>query len=99
MGFRVAALAVALVLVLRPADVTEQLSRLLPNNTRVWALWRETVAERVASGKLEFLGGDMPVLAGFNVDERKLFHTLLGDAQAAVNMVTNMDGYSNKYLW
>ncbi|KAH9946396.1 uncharacterized protein BXZ73DRAFT_86525 [Epithele typhae] len=91
-GTRTAA-AVVLMRLLRPADVEEQLARLLPNNTPVWKLWRETVAQRLRSGKPAFVGADVPVPvpATFDMNERRLFHTLLADAQCAV------DAFSGSY--
>ncbi|KAI0781259.1 hypothetical protein BD413DRAFT_464439 [Trametes elegans] len=77
-----AAMAVFLVQVLRPADVEGQLAALIPNNTRVWAVWRRTVASRLAEGKLG--AQELPEeAAGLNTQETTLLRTLLGDASTA----------------
>ncbi|KAH9857769.1 hypothetical protein C2E23DRAFT_719922 [Lenzites betulinus] len=81
-----AAMAVFLMQVLKPTNIEEQLAALIPNNTRVWALWRKTVARRLRDEKLAFDTGVPPEAAEFNAQENILIRTLLGDAQAAVNV-------------
>ncbi|KAI0371815.1 hypothetical protein BV20DRAFT_166516 [Pilatotrama ljubarskyi] len=82
------AMAVFLVQVLKPADVEEQLAALIPNKTRVWTAWRQIVARRLAEGKPIF-DSSLPApteAAAFTKEESTLMRTLLGDAQAAVNV-------------
>ncbi|KAI0637290.1 hypothetical protein C8Q77DRAFT_560230 [Trametes polyzona] len=80
------AMAVFLMQVLKPTNIEEQLSILIPNNTRVWQAWRKTVARRLQDEKPSFDGPPPAEAAGFTTEESILMHTLLGDAQAAVNV-------------
>ncbi|KAI0646757.1 hypothetical protein C8Q79DRAFT_583992 [Trametes meyenii] len=82
-----AAMAVFLMQALKPTNVEEQLAALIPNNTRVWSTWRKVVAERLSHDK-PFFNGDLPATATtFTREEQTLLRTLLGDAQAASNVV------------
>ncbi|KAI0670691.1 hypothetical protein C8Q78DRAFT_974899 [Trametes maxima] len=82
-----AAMAVFLMQVLKPTNIEEQLAALIPNNTRVWSTWRKVVAERLSHDK-PFFDGDLPATAAtFTREEQTLLRTLLGDAQAASNVV------------
>lgn len=81
-----AAMAVFLMQVLKPANIEEQLAALIPNNTRVWSAWRQTVARRLQEEKPSFDAGLPQEATSFNAEESTLMRTLLGDAQAAVNV-------------
>ncbi|KAJ8475132.1 hypothetical protein ONZ51_g6767 [Trametes cubensis] len=81
------AMAVFLMQVLKPANVEEQLAALIPNKTRVWTAWRQIVARRLRDEKPTFEATVRPAgTENFSPEESTLLHTLLGDAQAAVNV-------------
>lgn len=70
-------------LVLQPEDPNKILNELLPNDTRVWKQWKDTVVQRLLrKEKLEFVDTDWE-LDAFSPQERSLLQTLYGDAQAA----------------
>ena len=76
-------MVVFVLLVLQPEEPTEILNELLPNDTKVWRQWKESIVRRLLNKeKLEFGDADWE-LDGFNVQERSLLETLYGDAQAA----------------
>ena len=76
-------MVVFILLVLRPEEPTKILNELLPNDTKVWRQWKETIVQRLRMGeRLEFADEDW-VLEGFNRQERLLLETLYGDAQTA----------------
>ncbi|KAH9946589.1 hypothetical protein B0H21DRAFT_858676 [Amylocystis lapponica] len=77
------AMAVFVLLVLRPARPEGMLAALLPNDTGVWVRWRAAVAGRVAGGEALVFGEADWDVEGLDADERRLLQTLLGDAQAA----------------
>ncbi|KAI0332072.1 hypothetical protein GY45DRAFT_1247321 [Cubamyces sp. BRFM 1775] len=80
-------MAVFLMQVLKPANVEEQLAALIPNKTRVWTTWRQIVARRLRDEKPMFDATVRPTgTEGFTTEESTLLRTLLGDAQAAVNV-------------
>ncbi|KAL7283133.1 hypothetical protein ACG7TL_002559 [Trametes sanguinea] len=81
-----AAMAVFLMQVLKPTNIEEQLEALVPNKTRAWALWRQTVARRLRDEKPTF-NLAMPAEASeFSTEETTLLRTLLADAQVAVDL-------------
>jgi len=70
-------------LVLQPEEPIKFLDELLPNDTKVWRQWKETIVRRLLNKeKLEFAISDWQV-DGLSVQERSLLETLYGDAQAA----------------
>ena len=70
-------------LVLQPEEPSKVLNELLPNDTKVWRQWKETIVRRLLKKeKLEFADADWE-LEGFDRQERSLLETLYGDAQAA----------------
>ena len=76
-------MVVFVLLVLQPEDPTKILNELLPNDTKVWIQWKETIVRRLLSKeKLEFVDADWE-LDGFSQQERSLLETLYGDTQAA----------------
>ena len=75
-------MVVFVLLVLQPEDPTKILNELLPNDTKVWSEWKETIVRRLLSKKFEFVEADWE-LDGFNQEERSLLETLYGDARAA----------------
>ena len=75
-------MVVFVLLVLQPEDPTKILIELLPNDTKVWLEWKETIVRRLLSKKFEFVEADWE-LDGFNQEERSLLETLYGDARAA----------------
>ena len=76
-------MVVFVLLVLQPEEPTKILNELLPNDTKVWRQWKETVVQRLLNKeKLEFGDADWE-LDGFNLQERSLLEELYGDAQAA----------------
>ncbi|KAH7919111.1 hypothetical protein BV22DRAFT_1075609 [Leucogyrophana mollusca] len=76
------AMAVFAVLILDPADPARVLQDILPNDTKVWRRWRETVAQRIRSKEtLDFT--DDSNFDGFDERERKLLQTLYKDTEAA----------------
>ena len=69
--------------VLSPDDPRKFLDAYLPNDTRVWGKWRETVLRKLrANEELHFTDADWN-LEGYTDPERKLLRSLYGDAQAA----------------
>ncbi len=84
--------AVFLMQVLKPANVEEQLSLLIPNNTPVWKIWRQTVARGLQNSKPDFEGVEYDAAGSFTMDEKKLLATLFGDAQSAVKGSAKLSG-------
>ena len=81
---RTAAVVFALC-VLSPEDPSKILEACLPNDTKVWRQWKETVLERLRGKKeLSFEEKDWN-LSEFAPKERNLLESLYGDAQAAYN--------------
>ncbi|KAG6373182.1 hypothetical protein JVT61DRAFT_6800 [Boletus reticuloceps] len=79
---RTAAVVFALC-VLSPEDPTKILETYLPNDTKVWRRWKETVLQRFRNKeKLHFKEEDWN-LSGYTDEERKLLCSLYGDAQTA----------------
>nr|VWO99082.1 Alcohol oxidase [Ganoderma boninense] len=76
--------AVFLMQVLKPANVEEQLSLLIPNNTPVWKTWRQAVARSLQNSKFDFEGAGYDAAGSFNGDEKELLATLLSDAQSVM---------------
>ncbi|OBZ75302.1 hypothetical protein A0H81_04688 [Grifola frondosa] len=74
-------------LVLRPINIEEQLVHLLPNKTRVWTRWRETISRMIAvtdvDKPLNFDQIESRVYDGLDEDEMELLRTLYRDAAAA----------------
>ena len=78
-----ATMVVFVLLVLQAEEPTKILNELLPNDTKVWRQWKETVVRRLLNKeKLEFVGTDWE-LDGFDLQERCMLEELYGDAQAA----------------
>ncbi|KAH7922978.1 hypothetical protein BV22DRAFT_1036887 [Leucogyrophana mollusca] len=81
------AMAVFVLLVLEPAEPLQLLDEFVPNETRVWRKWKDTVVQRVATKeKLHFEASDSDI-EGFTGEEKKLLGTLFSDTQGAY------DGY------
>ena len=79
---RTAAVVFALC-VLSPEDPSKILEAYLPNDTKVWRKWKETVLQRLRrKEELHFVEEDWN-LPGYTGKERDLLHSLYGDAQAA----------------
>ncbi|KAG9317857.1 hypothetical protein JVU11DRAFT_2084 [Chiua virens] len=77
------AVAVFILLVLQPTEPARILNELLPNDTKVWRQWKETILHKLgAKEKLEFCDSDWE-LDGFGQQERSLLQTLYGDARTA----------------
>ncbi|KAH9949188.1 hypothetical protein B0H21DRAFT_157574 [Amylocystis lapponica] len=74
---------VFVLLVARPDDVEKKLKKFIPNDTRVWRIWKETVIARMKGDKAlrfdesDFAKGDL------EDGEQMLLKNLYGDAQAA----------------
>ncbi|KAM5535599.1 hypothetical protein V8D89_010766 [Ganoderma adspersum] len=84
--------AVFLMRVLKPADIEEQLSLLIPNNTPVWKTWRQTVARGLQNSRPQFGGADYDAAGSFDKDEKTLLAILLSDAQSAVEASVKLSG-------
>ncbi|KAF8555923.1 hypothetical protein OG21DRAFT_785029 [Imleria badia] len=68
---------------LKPDDPSRILKAYLPNETKVWKRWRNTVLQRLRrKEELHFTEGDWN-LSGYTKEEKELLCTLYGDAQAA----------------
>ncbi|KAH9949182.1 hypothetical protein B0H21DRAFT_730026 [Amylocystis lapponica] len=81
------AMVVFVMLFLRPTSIEKQILEMLPNDTKVWRRWRETLVERLsAADELRFERSDWEI-KDFSESERELLKTLYGDAEAAY------DGY------
>lgn len=78
-------MAVFTLLVLKPDNVERQLDELLPNDTKVWKIWKENVVRRLKSGeKLQSLASDdVKVHEDLSADELSLLQTLYKDVAAA----------------
>ena len=64
-------------------DPSKILDAYLPNDTKVWRRWKETILQRLRAHKaLSFTDTDWN-LEGYTDPERKLLRSLYGDAQAA----------------
>jgi len=75
-------MVVFVLLVLQPEEPTKILNELLPNDTKVWRQWKETIVRRLLDKeKLEFVDADWE-LDGFSLQEKSLLEVLYGDAQA-----------------
>ena len=69
--------------VLAPDDPRKFLDAYLPNDTKVWRKWKETVLQKLpANEELRFTGADMN-LGRSTDEERELLSTLYEDARAA----------------
>jgi len=69
--------------VLSPEDPSKILDAYLPNDTKVWKKWKETVLQRLRRGEeLHFKEEDWD-LSGYTAAERDLLYTLYDDARAA----------------
>ncbi|KAF8439380.1 hypothetical protein L210DRAFT_3542198 [Boletus edulis BED1] len=87
---RTAAVVFALC-VLSPENPSKILEAYLPNDTKVWRRWKETVLQRFRSKeKLHFKQEDWN-LSGYTDEERKLLRSLYGDAQAAYDGFVSVD--------
>ncbi|KAI9573748.1 hypothetical protein HD554DRAFT_2012682 [Boletus coccyginus] len=76
-------MVVFVLLVLQPEEPIKVLDGLLPNDTKVWRRWKETIVGRLLRNeKLEFVDADWE-LGGFSQQNRSLLKTLYRDAQAA----------------
>ena len=76
-------MVVFVLLVLQPEEPVKILDELLPNDTKVWRQWKETIVRRLLNKeKLEFVDADWE-LDGFSLQERSLLEVLYGDSQAA----------------
>ena len=76
--------------VLSPENPSQILNAYLPNDTKVWRKWKETVLRKLfKSEELVFTGADLN-LDGSTDDERELLLTLCNDARIAYN------GYRDK---
>ncbi|KAF8416787.1 hypothetical protein L210DRAFT_3493772 [Boletus edulis BED1] len=77
------AMVIFSLLVLQPEEPAKILDELLPNDTKVWRQWKETIVRRLLNKeKLEFADANWE-LTGFSQQENSLLETLYGDAQAA----------------
>ncbi|KAF8549714.1 hypothetical protein OG21DRAFT_1420922 [Imleria badia] len=76
-------MVIFVLLVLHPEDPTKILNELLPNDTKVWKQWKETIMRRLLNKeKFDFVDADWE-LDGFSQQEKSLLETLYGDARAA----------------
>ncbi|KAH7904982.1 hypothetical protein BJ138DRAFT_1165629 [Hygrophoropsis aurantiaca] len=78
-------MAVFIVLVLNPADPIKALRDIIPNDIKVWKMWREMVGERIENREklgrdslMSMIDCDFDTLAE---DERKLMGDLLQDSE------------------
>ncbi|KAG9310365.1 hypothetical protein JVU11DRAFT_9498 [Chiua virens] len=79
------AAAVFALLVLSPEDPCNLLNALLPNDTKVWRKWKESILQRLLlQEELHFEEADWN-LEGYSQQEKDLLRSLYGDAQAAYN--------------
>jgi hypothetical protein len=86
---RTAAVVFALC-VLSPKDPSKILEAYLPNDTKVWRRWKETILQRLRRNEeLHFEEGDWN-LSGYTEDERNLLHSLYDNAQAAYDDFTSV---------
>ncbi|KAH7907502.1 hypothetical protein BJ138DRAFT_1174536 [Hygrophoropsis aurantiaca] len=76
-------MAIFVLLILKPAEPDKMLEEFVPNDTRVWRVWRDVVLQRIRKGvKLDFEPSDSQI-DGLTDEERKLLAILFADAQAA----------------
>lgn len=92
------AMVVFAMLVLKPEDLEKQMNELLPNDTRVWRLWKETILGRLKSGeKLASLKTNTPKLHDdWDMDEISLVRNLFEDAAAAEETYEDEAKYENQ---
>ena len=86
LGTRTSAV-VFILLVLQPQDPRGLLNELLPNDTKVWKQWKETVLERLRhhNDQSFHVGGKVGYLDGLTQEEKDLLALLYEDAQVAYN--------------
>ena len=84
LGTRTAAV-VFILLVLQPQDPTGLLNELLPNDTKVWRQWKETILELLLhpNNRSFQSRGKLENLTGFTQQEKDLLELLYEDARAA----------------
>ncbi|KAG9310396.1 hypothetical protein JVU11DRAFT_9534 [Chiua virens] len=77
------AAVIFMLLILRHKDPRKMLDVFIPNETKVWNRWKDTVSERLLQGEaLHFVESDWE-LNEYTADEQKLLGKLYGDARAA----------------
>lgn len=76
-------MAVFVLLVLRPAKIAKQLDDIIPNDTKVWRIWKETIIGKIERG--ESFANAMDDIEQGDMDgtEFGLLHILFGDAVTA----------------
>ncbi|KAN0097011.1 hypothetical protein V8E55_001457 [Tylopilus felleus] len=86
LGTRTSAV-VFILLVLRPQDPTKLLNELLPNDTKVWKVWKATILEQLHQPMNESFLSDSKLggVDGFTQQEQDLLCLLYEDARAAYN--------------
>ena len=85
LGTRTSTVVFAL-LVLQPEDPTGLMNQLLPNDTKVWKRWKETILEQLLrhqNNQSFHLSGNVDHLDRFTQEEKDLLAVLYKDAQAA----------------
>ena len=90
LGTRTSAVVFTL-LILQPQDPRGLLNELLPNDTKVWKQWKETILEQLRhrNDQSFHVGDKVGYLDGFTQQEKDLLAMLYEDAQAAY------DGYKD----
>ncbi|KAG0698696.1 hypothetical protein DFH29DRAFT_940293 [Suillus ampliporus] len=83
------AMAVFVLLALKPLHPDKVLDDILPNDTKVWKRWKTTILSRLEDGKEMIFESADWCDENFNEQESTLLKTLCNDAQAAY------DGYFN----
>lgn len=81
------AMSVFALLVLKPSDPEKILQELLPNDTKVWRIFKSTVLQRLRRKEVFSFTTNESELAPLAPSERELLKLLFGDAQSAY------DGY------
>lgn len=76
-------MAVFALRVMKPDNLEKHLDELLPNDTRVWTMWKENVLRALRSGQRLNLRLDAASKADLSNEEFNLLNTLYEDANAA----------------
>lgn len=70
-------------LILKPNNPAPILNRFLPNDSKVWKIWKDAIIAKVATNQPLYFDLTNLHQPDLGVDELKLLQTLLGDAEAA----------------
>ncbi|EGO02090.1 hypothetical protein SERLA73DRAFT_177825 [Serpula lacrymans var. lacrymans S7.3] len=76
-------MTVFVLLAMMPAEPRKLLNEMLPNDTRAWKTWKDTVLDKIEKNQELRFSENHWNIAGFRDDETSLLKTLYGDAEDA----------------